>query len=250
MVSTMFSLFSRVRFLPITIFALVLMLTVKVSDVWEGIEGLTDDTVNVAGAAAQTEEGTEPQSLTATDGSGLLAPGEGEDFSEDFDPFSLDENAIDAEADRLVNQDPTLLTQQEIELLQLLAARRDELDRQAQELEQRTGLLQAAEERIDNKVKQMRAFQQTIEGLIKTYDEQQLAKVISLVKIYENMKPKDAARIFEELEMDTLLLVAERMKERKLAVVMANMNPTKARDVTVELSRLRNIPEAGSTGGG
>ena len=50
--------------------------------------------------------------------------------------------------------------------------------------------------------------------------------------------------------METLLLVAERMKERKLAVVMAKMNPRKARDVTVELSRLRDIPEVGSAGGG
>ncbi len=224
------------------------MLTVKVSDVWDGIEGLTDDTLNVAGAAAQTGDGNEPLSLD--DQSSLTDPGEDEDFSEDFDPFSLDENEIDAEAERLVNQDPTLLTQEEIELLQRLASRRDELERQEQELDQRTGLLQAAEERIDNKIKQLRAFQLTIEDLIKTYDEQQLAKVLSLVKIYENMKPKDAARIFEELEMDTLLLVAERMKERKLAVVMANMNPTKARDVTVELSRLRNLPEADSAGGG
>ena len=242
----MSKLFSRIRFLPITIFALVLMLTVKVSDVWEGIEGLTDRTVNVAGAAAQTVDGNAPQPLSIGAENALLDPAE----EDGFDPFSLDEDAIDAEAERLVNQDPTLLTQEEIELLQRLASRRDELDRQALELEQRTGLLQAAETRIDNKIKQLRAFQVTIEGLIKTYDEQQLSKVLSLVKIYENMKPKDAARIFEELEMDTLLLVAERMKERKLAVVMAKMNPTKARDVTVELSRLRNIPEVGSTGGG
>ena len=240
----MFKSFFKIRFLPITIFALVLMLTVKVSDVWDGIEGLTNDTVTVAGAAAQTENPEDPQALGG--GGDTVLNEDGELAGDDFDPFSLDENQIDAEAERLVNQDPTLLTQEEIELLQLLSARRDELDRQSLELDQRTGMLQAAEDRIDNKIKQMRAFKATIEGLIKTYDEQQLGKVSSLVKIYENMKPKDAARIFEELEMDTLLLVAQRMKERKLAVVMASMNPLKARDVTVELSRLRNIPEAGA----
>ena len=72
----------------------------------------------------------------------------------------------------------------------------------------------------------------------------------SLVKIYENMKPKDAARIFEELDMDTLLSVAERMGERKLAPVMAKMNPIKAREVTVELSKLRDIPKSGENIGG
>ncbi len=59
----------------------------------------------------------------------------------------------------------------------------------------------------------------------------------SLVKIYEAMKPKDAARIFEQLDIDTILLVAERMKERRLAPVMAQMNPEKAKDITIKLSK-------------
>ena len=64
------------------------------------------------------------------------------------------------------------------------------------------------------------------------------------------MKPKDAARIFGELDMDTLLMVAERMKERKLAPIMAKMDPTKATEITVELSRLRQMPAVGDEGGG
>ncbi len=64
------------------------------------------------------------------------------------------------------------------------------------------------------------------------------------------MKPKDAARIFEELEMDTLLLVTERMKERKLAPIMAKMNPARATEITVELSRLRNLPSDSINAGG
>ena len=85
----------------------------------------------------------------------------------------------------------------------------------------------------------------TIDSLIQKFDKQQDAKLLSLVKIYENMKPKDAANIFEDLEMQTLLEVAERMKERKLAPVMAKMNPAKAREMTVELRQLRKLPEIG-----
>ena len=48
----------------------------------------------------------------------------------------------------------------------------------------------------------------------------------------------------------SLLMVAERMKERKLAPIMAQMNPQKAKDMTVELSRLRRIPLPGNQGGG
>jgi len=93
-------------------------------------------------------------------------------------------------------------------------------------------------------------LQAAITKLIKTYDDEQSAKVKSLVKIYENMKPKDAARIFQELDMDTLLMVAERMKERKLAPIMAKMNPIKATEITVELSRLREMPAVGDEAGG
>ena len=154
------------------------------------------------------------------------------------------------EISKLVTEDPTLLTQTEIDLLQRLAERRQVLESREQELGIRTGLLTAAEFRINKKIEELKVLRETISGLIKTFDAQQDAKLLSLVKIYENMKPKDAARIFEELEMDTLLDVAERMKERKLAPVMAKMNPEKAREMTVELSQLRKMPSIGEPTGG
>ena len=249
-------LISRIRFLPLTIFAATLMLTVKVSDIWQGVEGLNGQTLEVSKASAQTTDNTAPESLSpSSEGTpDVMDSGEmamtGDVASDQVDPFSIGEDLIDMAADRIVNQDPTLLSEEEIALLQRLADRRVELDAREKEIAQRTGLLKAAEDRIDDKIRQLTAFQNTIEGLIKTYDGQQEQKMLSLVKIYENMKPKEAARIFEDLDMDTLLSVAERMKERKLAAVMAKMNPEKARDVTVELARLRDIPEAGSGTGG
>ena len=131
-----------------------------------------------------------------------------------------------------------------------MAERRENLDAREQELDIQSGLLTAAETRIDKKVKELKTLQAAIAKLIKSYDDQQNAKLQSLVKIYENMKPKDAARIFGELDMDTLLMVAERMKERKLAPIMAKMDPTKATEITVELSRLRQMPAVGDEGGG
>ena len=131
-----------------------------------------------------------------------------------------------------------------------MAERRENLDSREQELDIQNGLLKAAETRIDKKVNELKTLQAAITKLIKTYDDEQSAKVKSLVKIYENMKPKDAARIFQELDMDTLLMVAERMKERKLAPIMAKMDPTKATEITVELSRLREMPAVGDEAGG
>ena len=236
-------IFSRIRFLPLTIFAATLMLTVKIGDIWDGFDGLINGTIQVSEAIAQpAEEDAKP---AAKDGQ----PTAGEKTAEQAVPAALKDEP-QGQISKLITNDPTLLTPAEIDLLQQLAERRQVLETREQEFKIRTGLLAAAESRIDKKVEELKVLRETISGLIKTFDAQQDAKLLSLVKIYENMKPKEAAKIFEELEMDTLLEVAERMKERKLAPIMAKMHPEKARDMTVELSRLRQLPTVGQQAGG
>lgn len=132
----------------------------------------------------------------------------------------------------------------EVAVLQQLVGRRSELDAWEKKIGERAALLQAAEARIDQKVKEFQDIRATLEDVVRSYEELEGAKIRSLVKIYENMKPREAARIFEELEIETLLLVADRMKERKLAPIMANMNPGKAKDVTVQLAQQRQLPES------
>lgn len=218
---------SRVRFLPLTIFFATLMLTVKAGSIWEGFGGLMDGAITISDARAQQTGADAPATGTASPA--VVTEADGAEGTE-------------TPASSTIISDPALLTQAEIDLLQQLAERREILDSRESGIERRIDLIKAAETRIDKKVKDLQALQVTIEGLIKTYDDQQAKKIESLVKIYEAMKPKDAARIFAELDMDTLLLVAERMKERKLAPVMAKMNPSKAKEMTVELSRLRQLP--------
>ncbi len=240
---------SRMRFLPATIFAAALMLTVKVGTIWEGVGGLLDGTLSVAGAQAQQPKSFGPPAdkpAAAQSGPAQAQQKDGGEAASTDNPTAPGA----ATAARLARDDPTLLTQAEIDLLQQLAERRENLDAREQELDIQSGLLTAAETRIDKKVKELKTLQAAIAKLIKSYDDQQNAKLQSLVKIYENMKPKDAARIFGELDMDTLLMVAERMKERKLAPIMAKMDPTKATEITVELSRLRQMPAVGDEAGG
>lgn len=236
-------IFSKIRFLPLTIFAATLMLTVKIGDIWDGFDGHINGTIQVSEAIAQpAEEDAKP---AAKDGQ----PAAGEKTAEQAVPAALKDEP-QGQISKLITNDPTLLTPAEIDLLQQLAERRQVLESREQEFEIRTGLFAAAESRIDKKVEELKVLRETISGLIKTFDAQQDAKLLSLVKIYENMKPKEAAKIFEALEMDTLLEVAERMKERKLAPIMAKMDPEKARDMTVELSRLRQLPPVGQQAGG
>lgn len=138
--------------------------------------------------------------------------------------------------------DPLTLTDEEIELLQSLAQRREELEQRAKAMDQREVMLAAAEGRIEEKIQELEALRATIEGLLEEHGEQEEAQLRSLVKIYESMKPKDAARIFEELDMAVLLDVIERMKERKSAPILAKMNPVRAKAITLELAQRRELP--------
>ncbi len=55
--------------------------------------------------------------------------------------------------------------------------------------------------------------------------------------MYENMKPKDAGRIFDRLDMSVLIEVASRIKPQKMADILAQMSGEAAEKLTVELAR-------------
>ena len=83
-----------------------------------------------------------------------------------------------------------------------------------------------------------------VAALLAQYNEKEDAKIHSLVKIYENMKAKDAARIFDEVEMPILLLVIDKMSEKKIAPILAEMEPKKAKQITVMLAEQRRVTAA------
>ena len=223
---------SRLRVLPMLIGSASLLFAVKVGCVWTEIQNASGPTfaMATANAAEPRQDVAKPPKTQAGEASAAPKP------QEPAAPPSP------AAGDRSPEQ-AVPLSQAELGVLQQLTERRTALDQREGELEERGALLQAAETRIDQKIQDLRDLRTTLEQLTKIRDDQEEKKILSLVKIYEAMKPHDAARIFQELEMDTLLLVVDRMKERKLAPVMAEMNPNKAMDITVELARLRRLPQ-------
>lgn len=136
-----------------------------------------------------------------------------------------------------------LFTRSEVDMLQSLAQRRDQLDARARELDIRENLLAAAEKRIEEKVAGLKEIEARIADLLKKHDEQEMEKLRSLVKVYETMKPKDAARIWDQLDMTILLDVAELMKEAKLAPILSDMTPERARTVTEEIRSRKQLPK-------
>ena len=66
--------------------------------------------------------------------------------------------------------------------------------------------------------------------------EERERSVARLAKMYENMKPADAAPILSALEMATILEVLSRMREREAARVLAEMPPDLAARITTGMS--------------
>ena len=95
----------------------------------------------------------------------------------------------------------------------------------ARELEIRENLLMAAEQRLESKAAEIKAVEGGNAAAAQKRDEADAAKFKNIVTMYENMKPKDAAKIFDRLEMKILIEVAWQFNPRKLSDVMALMQP-------------------------
>ena len=130
-----------------------------------------------------------------------------------------------------------------MELFDDLTKRRKALDQRAKELMTREALLRAAEQELDRKFQELTGLRREIEELLTQQSEEEKARIASLVKIYEGMKPKDAARIFDTLDLDVLVSVMAQMSERRLAPVLAAMNPERARTITIMLAEEKKLPE-------
>lgn len=131
---------------------------------------------------------------------------------------------------------PPPISAAERQLLEDLRARRLTLDAREQELATREAVLTAAERRLAARVDELSAMQARLEQLDRTAREREEANWTNLVRIYENMRPRDAARIFDELEMPVLIEVVARMKQRAVAPILAGMQPDRAQKVTAELA--------------
>jgi len=231
----------RLRLLPVTIFGTMMLFGVKMAEVWDGArffmitpppQALAQAPAPQASPQAPVQQQAQQQQAQPQQQAPAAANG--------GQPATR--AASDAE--------PRNFTRAEVELLQELSKRRDALDVRARELDLREQVLGAAEKRIDERIAELKKIEGKINEALKKTDEQTEQNLRSLVKVYENMKPKDAARIFAQLEPDVLLGVVERMKEAKLAPVLAELDPKVAQQITVDLAKRRQIDTDRRTGVG
>jgi len=131
-------------------------------------------------------------------------------------------------------------------ILQGLRQRREELDEREHALAQREAMLSAAEQKLDQRIAELQDLQRRLEDVSSARRQRQDAAWTSLVKLYEAMKPRDAANIFNDLDMPVLVELTSRIDERKAAAILAAMQPDRARDLTARLAESRMKKDGGT----
>ena len=202
------------RILPLFIFCAVLMLSVKINNVFDLLKDPEAPRVAITSSRAFAEEkmNKETKELTRI----LDQEGTNSDTTPETAPASA-------------------FTQSEIQILQELAERREALDIKDKEIDKKAVQLKVAEEEIAKKLQQLKEYEARLKKLINEYDEKEQEKINSLIKLYSTMKPKDAARIFNTLDLDILTALLKGMKPSVSSAILAQMKAEKAKAVTAEL---------------
>jgi flagellar motility protein MotE (MotC chaperone) len=121
-------------------------------------------------------------------------------------------------------------------ILERLQERRQELDQRGREIELRESLLKAAEKKLEANANALRNLEASAGEAVQKKEEAEVQRLKNIVTMYENMKAKDAARIFDRLEMRILIEVASQINPRRMSDILGLMSPEAAERLTVELA--------------
>jgi flagellar motility protein MotE (MotC chaperone) len=126
----------------------------------------------------------------------------------------------------------------EFRLLQTLQERRQTLDTRERDIVTRENLLATTDTKIRERMNALKAVEGNLQKLLGQVDDLESQRITSLVRVYEKMKPKDAAAVWEGLDTEVLLKIAQKMKEQPLSLILAKMSPERAREVTRRLAEI------------
>ena len=145
----------------------------------------------------------------------------------------------------LANSDGSTDTEKAV--LERLSDRRAELDALENQIKQREAVVAAAEMRLKRaggRAQGARGADQRPWSNARRRPTTSSSR--GLVSMYETMKPKDAAAIFNQLSNDVLYRVAIAMNPRKMAPVLAAMTTNRAQELTTLLAAEQGEPSIAS----
>lgn len=121
-------------------------------------------------------------------------------------------------------------------LLERLGDRRTQIEQREQDMQVREQLLQAAERRLEERLAELEALEERVMSVADEEEARASEEIGRLVQVYSAMRAKDAAAIFDLLDLPILMEVANAMSPRKMADILGEMQPEAARRLTIALA--------------
>ncbi len=131
-------------------------------------------------------------------------------------------------------------------ILERLQSRRQELEARAREIDIRESLLKAAEKKAESRVEELKGVESRISTATEQKTEADNARFKGIITMYESMKPKDAAKVFDRLEMSVLYQIASQIAPRKMSDILGLMSPEAAERLTTEMARRAGSDQSAS----
>ena len=150
-----------------------------------------------------------------------------------------------AEATTTHNEQGQVVSASERAILERLQSRRQELEAKAREIDIRESLLKSAEKRAEGRVEELKGIESRISTATQQKVDADAARFKGIITMYEGMKPKDAAKVFDRLEMPVLFEIASQIAPRKMADILGQMSPEVAERLTVEMARRAGTDKSG-----
>jgi flagellar motility protein MotE (MotC chaperone) len=130
-------------------------------------------------------------------------------------------------------------TEEEIKAFAKLEDRKHELDDREAEMARLEEELQQQKVMLEDKIKQLEKIRQNIGAVLKEKTVSDSEKVDRLVEFYSNMKPQNAAKVFEELNENLAVEVLTRIKKKNAADIMNLIKADKAQRLSEKFAGYR-----------
>ena len=109
-----------------------------------------------------------------------------------------------------------------------LNERKKSLDVREEELNKKSAEIDKQKVELEQKLKDLEDSRQKISALLQDRIKADSAKVDTLVQVYSNMKPQQAAKIFETMDEDLVIEILSRMKKKNAADILNLVKTDKA----------------------
>jgi flagellar motility protein MotE (MotC chaperone) len=122
------------------------------------------------------------------------------------------------------------------EMVTHLEQKEAELKKREEQIRQKEEYLTKLEQETEKRLKELIAIQKEIQAYRAEKEETQNGKIRSLAKIYGTMKPKEAAKLLENLDEQLVVSVISTMTADEAGNILGNMDIKKAAKISESLS--------------